>query len=378
MWPDIYIANDRSKRNTLYLNNGFGAYDDISESSNTGLFMDAKCVTPSDINDDQNIDIYIANTGGEGNWLLINESQIIGEPSFLEKAEEYSLTYNHTAWRSVFFDGDNDADSDLFVSGTQYISSGFSSYFYENQNSKFEIQQKEALIGKASFTSAKGDLNNDGLIDILVQINPPDPYQFWSNTSTAGFNFIKLDLEGVISNREGIGCHVRLYSNDKILYKQIYSNTGYLGQDSDVLHFGIGSQSIADSIVITWPTGHIDRFYNLEKGTTHHLKEGASTESIYIDSEIEIYTEITVATKENYQSSEVSIFPNPTNDIISIEGSHPIRKAEILTSIGLPIKAMDFNPQTTIQLLISHLSPGLYIAKVWTDQSASSKLFVKL
>jgi len=378
LWPDIYIANDRAKRNTFYLNQQGKSYIDISEESNAGIYMDAMCVTPADINNDELTDIYIANTGTEGNKLLINNTEDPEAVLFSEEATAYNLTYNHTAWSSVFYDSDNDGDLDLFVSGTQFVTSDFSSLFYENESADFKPVHYNNLLGKASFASAKGDLNNDGLIDMLIQINPPDPYQFWVNTSDRVNNFIKLKLEGVISNREGIGCHIRVYTDGAVQYQQKYSNTGYLGQDSDVLHFGIGLRSDVDSIKVIWPTGHIDWYFDMLANETYTLREGASSESIQVDDDVSIFNNLTVATNNSYSHAAISLFPNPTSDKIILDSPERINMLELLSISGNSIKKKTSFTQSPPQLNVSDLTPGLYIIKITIDRRVYTEKFVKL
>ena len=79
---DLYIANDKSSGNSMYYNNGNLSFNNISESSNTGIDMDAMSVTIGDFNNDQYFDIYSTNLE-EGNKFFVNNKDL----TFTENAQ---------------------------------------------------------------------------------------------------------------------------------------------------------------------------------------------------------------------------------------------------------------------------------------------------
>lgn len=368
LWPDIYIANDKFNRNSLLLNKAGKSYEDISEISEAGILMNAMCVTPWDINNDEKIDIYLTNIydlsddGILGNKLLVNQSTIDqSQFAFSEEASLYNLTYKGTGWNSTFYDGDNDGDGDLFVSGTVSVGPTFASHFYEKTGSQFEPTIYSELINKNSFSAAKGDIDNNGLLDILVQINTPDPYQLWVNEEASTNNFVKLKLEGVVSNKEGIGAHIRLFSTTGMQYQQVYSNTGFLSQDSDKVHFGVGQDELIDSIQITWPTGHIDTHREVIVNQLHRIKEGSEYDSIYIDPSLEISSMVTTASEEESSPNLISISPNPTQDVLMMSTEKTINQLEIF---DISSKLIEKWLLPGDEISIGHLRNGLYILRI--------------
>jgi hypothetical protein len=60
----------------------------------------------------------------------------------------------------------------------------------------------------------------------------------------------------------------------KTMRRQVTCGVGYLGQDDDVLHVGLGRAKSA-SVEVTWPSGKTQRFGKLAAGKIHELVEAA-------------------------------------------------------------------------------------------------------
>ena len=123
---DLYIANDKSSGNSMYYNNGNLSFNNISESSNTGVDMDAMSVTIGDFNNDQYFDIYSTNLE-EGNKFFVNNKDL----TFTENAQNLGVSFNGQAWGSQFEDFDLDGFEDLYVSGALVGSDNPSSAFIQ-------------------------------------------------------------------------------------------------------------------------------------------------------------------------------------------------------------------------------------------------------
>ena len=67
---------------------------------------------------------------------------------------------------------------------------------------------------------------------------------------------------GAKSNRDGIGARVEVFAGGKRWTAERVAGSGYLSQDDDRLHFGLGAADAVDKIVIHWPSG---REQTLEK-----------------------------------------------------------------------------------------------------------------
>lgn len=267
-WEDIYIAQDKKTINTLFRNNHNGTFQNVSMETFTDLAMDAMSVTVGDYNNNGFLDIYITNIS-DGNKLLRND----GFGFFTEVANNTGTGFFNIGWGAQFLDIDNDKDLDLYVNGSRTgVSIPPSALFINSGEGRFE---NSVIAGDTatSFSNAVGDFNNDGFPDIVV--NNPSPFKtfLWSNGNTFN-NWISIDLEGVLSNRDGIGTRMEVYLDGVKYIQHKQCGTGFLGQNSSVNNFGIGQHSHVDSLIIKWPSGHVERLFNVISNTKHHYKEG--------------------------------------------------------------------------------------------------------
>ncbi len=385
MWPDIYIANDKLTYNTLLENTGGGTFEDVSVATGANARMNAMCVNPGDYNQDGWMDIYVTNTPVGSQYL--KNSGTLNEDGFLELknfAVDLGIDFRGgNCWGSNFLDADNDGDLDLYVSSSIPRPKLISSAFFENINhDHFIAPEIEGLLKdtSSSYSNAIGDINNDGNIDIVVQNNPPDNFFIWENKSVNDNNWVKLQLEGKLSNRDGIGARIEAYIGDLYQMQFTLCGSGFLGQNSSYKHIGIGAGTIIDSLVITWPTGHVDRFYDVVPHQTFKIIEGASTNGeITLEDGVEIVERnITTPTLQIENEEAIKIFPNPGNDFFIIESERKISHLEIYNLNGQLLDRRvidDFRYNYNTKLWI----PGVYIYKTIFDNATYAiKKWIKI
>lgn len=275
-WPDIYTAHDRKRGNTMLRNNKNGTFTNVSLATATDLKMDGMSVSTSDFNSDGYFDLYISNSEA-GNALFVNQN---GE-KFRNQAAERGVGFFSVAWGTNFLDGDNDGDEDLYVSGMLPGAKAINSQYYVNlyPGDIFVKGTKIPADTASSFNNAIGDINDDGYADIgVMNVGPYPSFLFMNKGGTN--RYIKLQLEGTLSNRDGIGSVITVYHGIRRQYRYTQCGIGFMGQNTDTEIFGLGNATKADSVIVTWPTGHVDRFYNLPSNQLHRLKEGSSTQGI--------------------------------------------------------------------------------------------------
>ncbi|MCR9289881.1 MAG: FG-GAP-like repeat-containing protein [Bacteroidetes bacterium] len=358
-WPDLYTANDKNTLNTLLVNNHDGTFTDIGESANANLEMNAMCVAIGDYNNNGWQDVYVTNTP-EGNALLQNN----GDGTFTETAASAGVGFYGIGWGSNFLDADNDLDLDLYVSGLPLGVGSKFSQFYENDGTGIFQELNTSFAGDTvkSFNNAIGDFNHDGYPDIIVLNEAPGNAKLWENGG-GNNNWLKIELEGVLSNRDAIGSKIEVFAGGAYQMRYIHCGIGFLGQNSGTEIIGLKDHVMADSIVVTWPTGHIDRLYEVAKSQTIHLIEGTTTNGeIFVDSDVEL---VIVNTNEAiHPDVEINIFPNPSVSVLNLHLSKlGFSKAIILNAKGESIFSKRIETMET-QLDVSHLPKGIYFLAV--------------
>ena len=362
-FQDIYLANDKTDNiNRLYKNLGNGTFEDVSVASGSGIAVNAMTTTLGDYNNDGWFDIYITNTqssqAGNGNVLLKNN----GDGTFTNVAEETGTTFNSLAWGAVFLDADNDTLLDLYVSGgfDGSIGSFLSAAFYHQQNDGiFVIPQNIGFENdtRKSFSNAIGDINNDGKPDIIV-CNDTENNFLWENKTTNTNNWLKVKLEGVTTNRDGIGNTIEIFINGRSQYRYTLAGEGYISQNSYHEFFGLGEATEVDYVKVTWTgTNTEDIIYDVNANQSITIKEG-----------------IGVLTSNDIQTNSLfSLYPNPSYDgvfklSVNNNKSNTLKVYDLAGRLIFKIK----NLKDKDQFSLNHCKKGIYLAKVSSDHKSST------
>lgn len=282
-FQDLYIINDFRTGNEVYTKNALGPFTDESSSTTLGLSppIDAMSNSWCDFDNDGDFDIYITNTPLQGNYLLSND----GSNNFTNIASNVHVELNKWSWSALWLDIENDGWSDLFVNSRNLgigLTNLFGIHMLRNIEGTFMLDTIHGAddMSYGFFTSAKGDVNNDGLYDIYFGAESGHVSKVFLNTSAQTNNYVKFRLNGRLSNRNGIGTRIDYYvnGNHRIHYTQ--SGENYLCQNSQNLIFGIGNYSQIDSLELHWQSGVIDTYYNVSSNMLHVLSEGETRPQI--------------------------------------------------------------------------------------------------
>ena len=354
---DIYVINDKIiNMNRLYQNNNDGTFTDVSVSSGAGISINAMTATVGDYNNDGWFDIYVTNTPG-GNQHLRNN----GDGTFTDVASSVGTFFDSFSWGAVFLDADNDTDTDLYVSGWYDGSNSFlPSAFYENQgDDTFLIPSNIGFVNdtRASFSNAIGDFNNDGYPDIIV-MNDTDNNFLWENTTTNSNNWLKVKLQGVTSNRDGIGSKIEVFANGKSQYRYTLCGEGYLGQNSGTKIFGVGTATNIDYVKVTWPSGTVDQLNNISPNQILNIIESSTLSS------------------NEYKKNNFIVYPNPSSEIVNIKSTfNQDFTLCIFDAIGRKISSEKYSKTHNI-VDVKSLSKGVYFFSFTTQKTEFTKKVV--
>ena len=101
------------------------------------------------------------------------------------------------------------------------------------------------------------DLDSDGDLDIVTNDFNAPPMILISNLSDsqADVHFLKVQLQGTESNRDGLGAKVEVTLSDQVLIQVHDGQSGYLSQSSLPLYFGLGKSTSIEKLIVHWPSG---------------------------------------------------------------------------------------------------------------------------
>jgi hypothetical protein len=101
------------------------------------------------------------------------------------------------------------------------------------------------------------------------------PYQLFRNGGNAN-HWIELDLEGVDSNRDGVGAKVFATAGGKVQLRE--QNGGYhrWSQNHPRVHFGLAGNSTVTELRVEWPNGPVDTIPNVAADRIYRVTEGGT------------------------------------------------------------------------------------------------------
>jgi enediyne biosynthesis protein E4 len=245
-------------------------------------------IDAADVDGDGLLDVYITHLDLELNRLYHNE----GDGTFTDATYSSGIGNKAVLFSGIaakFIDYDNDGWPDILqLNGAMLDNVSL----YHN-----EVSYKEPLLmfrnsGKGHFEKvseslgpdflhpvagrglATADFDNDGDIDIAVNARGDSP-ELLRNDGGNASHWLEVLLIGTQSNRDGNGSVLTLTSEGFAQVQQAEGGTSYMSASDPRIHFGLGKRTTVESLVITWPSGHVDRLTNVPVDAILAVREGA-------------------------------------------------------------------------------------------------------
>lgn len=322
---DLFIAKCRggagtAKINELHRNNGNGTFTDVSSAANMADPVQTWSSAWADYDNDGDMDALVgASSTSDGSHKYMRNN---GNGTFTDITAGTGWDTNtSTNVEHIAHDFDNDGFVDVMGGGNKIM--------YNKGDGTFGSSNVGFGVG------AVGDLNNDGFLDVL-------------NGSTIRMNngnsnkWIKFYLQGIQSNRNGIGARVEIYGAWGKQIRDARSGDGFEYMSSLNVHFGIGQATEIQQVIIRWPSGIVDTIVNPDPNQAILVVEGS-----------------TLSVGGNDFTS-FSVYPNPAKDIVNIKSGNnfDVVSAEIFDLNGRKVlESAVVNESFSVQ----SLSTGTYI-----------------
>lgn len=266
------------------------------------------------------------NLGNPPAQSIHRETNTPPETRFSDIAMLSGINATDWSWAPLFADFDLDGDKDLLVTNgfyrdlgnLDYINYQFSQrspmgteqlkrakklsdikslesaplldYLFENNGDLTFTKRSEAWgFTEKGFSNGAcfADLDNDGDLEIVInQFNAPAKI-YKNNTRNAAAtkqnpaqtrHFISLKLAGNAPNLQGFGAKVSVFTPDgRMQFQEFNPLRGYESSMDPRLYFGLGQNTVIDSIVVIWQDGArqimkqllIDQWVTIEKNTNN-------------------------------------------------------------------------------------------------------------
>ena len=328
--------------NQLFKNNGNGTYTNIAEAANMADPEQTWSSAVGDYNNDGWMDVIVGVNSGSNGYTNVKRNNGNNTYTSVTAGSGYD-TVTSTGREYIAADFDNDGYLDVLGSANNIMFGDGNFHFVANPNS-YAISSNDRPIG---------DLNNDGFLDIQNGTSV-----LFNNGNTN--KWIKINLQGVQSNRNGIGARVEIYGAWGKQIRDVQSGTGFQNMSTINTHFGIGQATAITQVIIRWPSGVVDSILNPAINQSLLVVENSSP-----------------LENASFTSSGFSLYPNPAKDVLNIKTNEniTIKSAQVYDITGkLIINSSLSNPNINVE----KLSSGTYIL-VLKDASGKdySQKFIK-
>jgi len=336
-WMDIYVSNDFTEDDYLYINQGDGTFEeslqafientsrysmgnDLADINNDGLpdifttdmLPEDPAIWMKSVGEDKQEVFDVKKRLGYGDQYVRNHLQLNrGDGKFSEIGLLTNTYATDWSWSPLIFDMDNDGYKDIhitngivkrpndldFIQYSQEPTTGLSeteiqkrqiamlptvklsNFTFRNEGSlQFNNMSKKWGLDQLSYSngSAYADLDNDGDLDLVINNTDQAAFVYRNNSSEKlGHHYVQIDLKGDDFNQFGIGAQVWVFAGDDSYFQTLSTSRGFQSGTSTTLTFGLGTHKSIDSLLVSWNADQIEVFSGMQIDSKFLLEKGS-------------------------------------------------------------------------------------------------------
>lgn len=276
---DLFITNYFLEKDEFYQNNGDGHFTKIeapeeldkrNKNANHGTGVDWY-----DYDNDGDFDLLLPQLA-HANYMELHGHKTTtifkNENGTFKAAKNTGIQYEETHSGAAFGDVNNDGLVDLLT--TAFYNCHYIDFYLQQKNHTFNMYTHQAGLAKISSSSDACfvDFNNDGLLDIAM--GKDGQLSLFKNVQTNNNKWLKISLNSISANHFGIGTIVKIYTSKNIYTQEVNAGRGQLMQKPTTLHFGLGGNKKIKKVEVHWPNGKVQQYKKLKTNRSYLLIEG--------------------------------------------------------------------------------------------------------
>jgi enediyne biosynthesis protein E4 len=286
---DLMVSNDRTP-NHLWLNQGGGRFREAALAMGCALDQDGVAksgmgVDAVDVDDDGDADLIVVNLDGESDSFFRNQGTFFVDDTVSAGLRTPSRPF--TRFGMALRDFDNDGFLDLYEANGRVglQSETYSSDPYAEPSLLFRGQAgprfeevtprggTASLLVASSRAAAFGDIDNDGGVDVVVVNRDSRPFVLRNVVPSRGHWVLLRVLEE--HQRDALGAEVTMAIGSRTIRRDVRAASSYLASNDPRVHVGLGADTIARNVTVTWPDGTRERFGDIQADRITVLRRGS-------------------------------------------------------------------------------------------------------
>jgi hypothetical protein len=302
--PELYISR-LGEPNLLFHNDGPGPdgiwrFTDITQSAGVAQPTFSFPIWFWDFDNDGFLDLFVSGYKADAGDVAADYMGLphkgepprlyrnLGDGTFVDVAARTRSDKVLYTMGCNFGDLDNDGWLDFYAgTGDPDYRSLMPNRMFRNAGGEF-FQDVTAAGGFGHLQKghgvAFGDIDNDGDQDIFSVIGGAYSGDVFTNVLFEnpghGNHWLNLKLAGVQSNRAGIGTRIQVEIREATGLRTIHILTGTgasFGASPLQQEIGLGSAKTIDELTLSWPSGTIQTFTNVQANRKYRVREDATT-----------------------------------------------------------------------------------------------------